>query len=279
MFDNFRWTSISEKRNNLTQKYEPLQVDILRCISRKCSNCVFIDIGANIGVYSIVLAAEESVSKVHAFEPVPSLAKEMRRNIDLNGIKDKTEMYEFVLSDESGRANFIVRSDFAGDSGVQETHLFSDLPYRSVESYRKCKLDDVLNFSNREIVVKVDVEGHEIQVLKGAKELLKNNRGYIQLELLNKNQEDLARELLRDIGWFRLFKLDRDVYFSNVKSLNSPRARLATLEAGLAEFIDRTRRAEGAPARRQIIPGITVEVRRDIVNKIKKFLRRSRQKQ
>ena len=37
MFDEFRWTSISEKRNDLTRMYEPIQIDLLRSLSRLCS--------------------------------------------------------------------------------------------------------------------------------------------------------------------------------------------------------------------------------------------------
>ena len=67
MFELYNWTNVSRQRNDLTSSYEPAQIDILRSMARINNECVFLDIGANIGAYSLLVGGDKSVNKAIAF--------------------------------------------------------------------------------------------------------------------------------------------------------------------------------------------------------------------
>jgi len=272
MFDKYRWTNVSEIRNQLTLNYEPIQLDVLRSLVRRLPRCTFLDIGANIGAYSVIIANEPNVFKVYAFEPVPSLIKELRINFSLNHLESKVDVHEVVLSNESGEASFVVRSEHAGDGGVLETHQFKSLPYKSIELFKKDALDNILSMENENLVCKIDVEGHELEVLQGAERTLKKNKGYLQIETLNANQAKAVEHYLATHHWFFLFRLGNDSYFSNIEGLNKSDCRLSILEDGLTQFIERTKNGEGAPVRRKVIKGVTLEIKREYAKMIARLI-------
>jgi FkbM family methyltransferase len=273
MFDEFKWTDVSEKRNELTSAHEPIQIDLIRGLAARCSNAIFLDIGANIGVYSIMLSNEAFFSEIHAFEALKSLSIEIQKNLTLNDLKDRVVVHQVVLSDEAGDVEFIVRSDYAGDGGVRDTHLFSHLPFDRVDKMQRVALDEIVHHRGRNIVAKIDVEGHELKVLQGAQLVLSNNQGFLQIEIL---QNDLVIEIeyyLKSLGWYYLFRIEEDYYFSNMAGFNSAQKRLELLEGGLKQFVVRSRSGVGKPARKRIMPGVIIEMRRSYVLQIKKLLK------
>jgi FkbM family methyltransferase len=272
MFDEYRWTKISEKRNDLTRVHEPLQIDLLRSLALQCKNAVFLGIGANIGVYSVMLSGESAFTEFHAFEALGMLTAEILKNLKLNNLQNSVQVHEVVLSDTAGQVEFIVRSDFAGDGGVRSTHQFSDVPYDRIEKLKKAALDDVVHLRGRHIVAKIDVEGHELMVLKGAKETLRNNTGFLQIEILRSDILAETEGLLESVGWFRLFSVDHDYYFSNLPHLKNADIRLELLEHGLRSFVDRSRVGVGNPWRKRIFPGLVLEMRRSYIRRIKRLM-------
>ena len=276
MLDNFRWTKESEKRNDLTRTYEPIQIDLLRSLVRRCARAVFLDIGANVGAYSVAIASEEQVSEAHAFEPVDSLVQELSQNLIINGLERKVLIHPVILSDSSGVEEFLVRSEFAGDSGVMETHLFKHLPYAGIARLPKSSLDATLNVSSRDIVAKIDVEGHELKVLHGAQRFLRSNHGFIQVEILKEELRVPVEEFLDDCGWFPLFRVDRDFYFTNRSEYRSAESKLAAFEIGIASFISRVRSGDGAPYRKRIWRGVVIEVTKSYGETIKRLIGRTR---
>ena len=257
--------------------YEPIQIHILRSLARRCSDVVFLDIGANIGAYSVVISAEQNVTECHAFEPVPTLFAELRENILRNGLDEKIHAHEIVLSDDDGYVEFLLRSKYGGDSGVLHTHLYSHLPFRSVERLRRRALDAVLAISGRCIIAKIDVEGHEMQVLKGSEGTLRRNKGYLQVEVLNEQREHEVVRFLEECGWFRLFGADRDHYFTNVDVHTSDANRMLMYEEAVQQFIDSVRSGEGAPYRRRVLPGVTLELSRSHANAVRRLFGRRRE--
>lgn len=271
MFDEFRWTKASEKRNHLTSIYEPIQINLLRALASRCTDAIFLDIGANIGVCSIMLSKENTLSEFHAFEALKSLSTEMQKNLALNNLGEKIKVHQVVLSDEVGEVEFIVRSDFAGDGGVRETHEFLYLPFDRIDMMQKISLDEIVNVSGRDIVAKIDVEGHELKVLHGAKEMLQNNKGFLQIEILKKDLFPRTEGFLKSLGWHRLFVVDNDYYFSNVATFDGAASRL---EGCLEQFVARSRSGVGRAARRHIMSGVVLEMRQSYVRRVKQFMGR-----
>ena len=85
----FIWSHPSQHRNRLTNKYEPLQPYILAELAKAFKAKTFIDVGANIGFYSIVMAEEINAENVLAFETMPAPFEELQKNIEANGLNKK----------------------------------------------------------------------------------------------------------------------------------------------------------------------------------------------
>lgn len=130
--------------------------------SRIAPNDVFLDIGANIGFFTVL--ASRCGATVHAFEPDPANYRRLLRNVKLNGFGEgRMKTYPCALGDTSGRAElYRPLTDNYGRSSI----VANQSPDAIRVSLRR--LDDIpIPFSAR-CIVKIDVEGAELQVLDGA---------------------------------------------------------------------------------------------------------------
>ena len=126
MYEDFIWTRVSDRRNDLTKVYEPIQPYFLLVMARKLKNATFFDIGANIGFYSVVIGNDDSVGKINAFEPMPDCISEIVANLKRNSLDTKGQVFPIALSDKSGELDFRVDRAYSGGNGVLETHLFKE---------------------------------------------------------------------------------------------------------------------------------------------------------
>ncbi|MCP4913979.1 MAG: FkbM family methyltransferase [Oligoflexia bacterium] len=142
----------------------------------------FVDIGGNVGYFSLLAASVNPKIKVVAFEPLPQNISQFKENISLNpGFDQRIEIVEKCLSDEKGEVTFFVppegecgwgRMGSADDANGEE---HQDWPKISREAL---SLDEYLS-NHTELkpdVFKIDVEGNEVKVIYGAVEYLKNNK-------------------------------------------------------------------------------------------------------
>ena len=152
-----------------------------------------IDIGANKGVYSSVLAP--LVSIVHSFEPNPKLFKILKSGLASNCIG-----YQIALSDTSTKKNLLVpyskRKKAYSNQGaslsstkVNDEHGVVEVQTNTLDSY---------NFNNIDFI-KIDVEGHELNVLKGAVKTLKRNKPILLVELSESHTKILIETLINNV--------------------------------------------------------------------------------
>lgn len=173
-----------------------------------------IDVGAHIGRYTLLAA--KSASQVIAVEPDPSNFSLLERNVKLNGF-DNTILLNVALSDRPGERLLYPPLD-------EHTDTYSLEPNWRRDSIRDCKssgksvkcrtLDEITTTLGVEAVdwLKVDVEGHEVHVLEGAKATL-GRTTHLVLEVSHGN-EKRCKELLEQSG-FRLVSSENDVTVSN----------------------------------------------------------------
>jgi FkbM family methyltransferase len=271
MYESFRWSKASERRNELTKIYEPIQLFILFSMANNFEKITFLDIGANIGVYSLFMAAHPNMNKVIAFEPQSDCLTELGENVRLNGLQNRIEIHPLALSNHCGSASFRRIGPYSGGSGVSETHLFKNLEYESEISVDVEKLDNIFDFKEKNLILKVDVEGHELPVLEGAQRLLSENFGILQIEI-HKESRDYQKtiSLLESLGWENVFRVGWDYYFSNLKTLKNDHGRIKEIEKSLSFFVENS--LNGArPVRRNILPGIVAEMSRRRANQIKRI--------
>jgi FkbM family methyltransferase len=127
----------------------------------------FIDVGANVGFYSVLVGGANPDCKILAFEPVPETCASLRQNLEDNRIA--AEVYAAAVSDKSGRSGFEV-SEQPGlsvlianpEAGVAKK---IDVDVITLDEYME-------RLPAAPILVKIDTEGNEINVLNGMRKLI-----------------------------------------------------------------------------------------------------------
>lgn len=151
---------------------------------------ITVDVGANLGLYTRALARLSS--RVHAFEPSREMADKLRRTSARN-----VTVHEIALSDSDGQAELRIPCD-----GAHLTHSLASLEADAVagqnvrvERVELRRLDSVIR--DRVTFVKVDVEGHELNVLNGASGLIEGCRPAFLVEAENRHRPGATTSLFQ----------------------------------------------------------------------------------
>tara|TARA_B100000427_G_scaffold48047_2_gene36027 strand:- start:8091 stop:8852 length:762 start_codon:yes stop_codon:yes gene_type:complete len=165
-----------------------------------------IDIGANIGVFSLYAALIPNVHVV-AFEPSANSFSTLNTNIRLNGLDGSIEAYCLGASNETKLTKLYMKDSSSGSShnsvGCSENQ-FGQFDAESQQAVFSIKLDDFVLLSESKMPnhIKLDVDGIELQILEGSKELLKTiNSILIEIEGKNSAENlDKINTILKDSG-------------------------------------------------------------------------------
>ncbi len=204
----------AKHRIDLTYDYEHAQICALKRATTFLSPSRFLDIGANIGVYSVYVSDVASLASIHAFEPAPSSFLVLEKNIRLTRTPDKISASPVALSHKEGSMDFAIYGHLAGNNAIADTN-HSKVPPAEIVTVPTRKLDSVFKGRGETFVCKIDVEGHELGVLEGAKGYLQNNCGLLQVESFPKNHQALRSELSQ-LGYDILFQMKNDFFFTNI---------------------------------------------------------------
>ena len=157
--------------------YEPLKRKAIHALLKKGQT--FVDVGSNKGDYTLIGAKIVGDSgKVLSFEPEPSNVFWLNKSIDLNGYRNII-LFDITLSDFNGTSTL-----FLSDQSDWHSLLNLEGVCNKGNTVIKVRtLDGILDETNQAKVdmIKIDVEGAELQVIKGAKETLLNNESIIIL--------------------------------------------------------------------------------------------------
>lgn len=123
---------------------------------------LFVDIGANIGSYTMLASAEIGAETI-AIEPVPETFKNLTRNISLNNISARVRALNIGLGSSKGTLKFSKSFDTGNHVVADESADFVSVDVDSLDSVLAGKCPALL---------KIDVEGFETEVLKGAGQVL-----------------------------------------------------------------------------------------------------------
>lgn len=185
-------------------EYEP---EACRFWSKRArSSRVILDVGANVGVYSLLAAAANPDAAIYAFEPTLEVFDTLRRNVAANGFTN-IFLHQKGVARTTGEA-FLHHC--GGIDGANEgMNYVSDEP-SDAEKILTTSLDDFCgqNGIERIDLMKIDVEGGEFDVLRGAESLLRQQKiAYIFFELVewaaNRGGHSTGgiTELLRGFGY------------------------------------------------------------------------------
>jgi FkbM family methyltransferase len=156
----------------------------------------FIDIGANLGLYTCILMKNGLVPRVIAFEPDRRNRVHLRANLVINDLLDKEiEICEFALGAAPGRFRLVPGPE--RDIGLSQ--IVEGPNAQAGYEVDVVRLDDVTSLSGKTLAIKIDIERYERKALTGMARTLRDNRGIVQIEVLEAREETVA--LMADVGY------------------------------------------------------------------------------
>ncbi len=125
----------------------------------------FIDVGANVGSYT-VLASSAIGARTICFEPVPSTYQRLKANIRLNAMEGRVSAYNCGLGESETTIQFSTDQNCMNHviASTEEVSASVDVKVKSLDS----------TLSESPFLIKIDVEGYELPVLRGAKNTLRD---------------------------------------------------------------------------------------------------------
>ena len=172
---------------------------------------VFLDVGANMGTYSILLGSQGL--RGYAFEPIQSNYNATRINLILNGLDERVKVFNIALGSHKQKAEFAFDVLNTGASHMVGIDLVENLDDKQeiIES-NIVPLDDLiaeLDIKEEDkIFMKIDVEGMEEKVLNGARKFIQTFPNImIVMESVHSGKEKLT-DVLNEIAPFEILDVD-----------------------------------------------------------------------
>ncbi|MBC7536666.1 MAG: FkbM family methyltransferase [Ferruginibacter sp.] len=195
----------ARKMSYYKQHFSEVEMKLLPYLCKKDKTSL--DIGAAGGVF---IANMLGVSKnVIAFEPIPADAAILKTMVEATKSNVKIECV--ALSDKSGEATLRMMANDLGRSTIEESNTLDDHT-GSLKTGIKVpikKLDDFI-FNNIGFI-KIDVEGHELSVLRGSKETIRRNLPALLIEIEDRHKLNAVADVplfLKEFGYLVYFILD-----------------------------------------------------------------------
>jgi FkbM family methyltransferase len=179
----------------LTPYYEP---EVLKIIN-KLENTTFIDIGAHMGIYTIMAGRKNNVV---AFEPDVRRFQQLQENVQLNNLPSVTT-FNFGCYSRNGDFSFDESS-----SAIKEDKLTDSTIYAMA-------LDSIRTHLGKIGLIKIDTEGAEYQVLLGAKTILQKHKPSVIFEANEINELEKIKDFLAKFGYM-VYQLDERNYLAKV---------------------------------------------------------------
>lgn len=165
-----------------------------------------IDIGANIGNHTLYFLNECECSFVTCFEPTVETFRILSKNIELNGVVDKTKLINAACGEKETFGLVIINDS---DTGSNHIEIKEDGNTRIVAI-------DKLSDLGKVDFIKIDVEGFEYHVLKGMKEVIHKYKPIIFIEIWDKNRDKVIK-LLNECGYSNGTKISEMDYLFEIK--------------------------------------------------------------
>jgi len=201
----------------IKQPYEKEQLKHLDEILNSNKFDLFLDIGANIGLYSLIAAKSGKIQKIFAFEPDLRNNFQFKSNIVINRFINVIKVFDYGLSNKEATVSFLQQNGTStGQSRVKATSPVSTdtSRYKSTEINVKKFDNEFSNFQKQKVFIKIDVEGHELSVLEGMKNFLINNRCTLQIEIFDENLMKVEK-ILSELNYSKKIEFGADRIFKN----------------------------------------------------------------
>lgn len=193
------WMELSPRTGQLYLRGEA-EIAVQRTLVENLRpGAVFYDLGANIGFFSMLAARIVGANgRVCSFEPDPETANRLQRNVVRNGFQNVTIVRKGVWS-ASGKRPFTPAGSSSPDHG---TGSFVRGDNAASAVLLDCvALDDFVRDAPPPHAIKCDVEGAELEVLRGGERMIRAHRPWILCEMHTEANDRACHELLRKFGY------------------------------------------------------------------------------
>jgi len=170
-------------------------------LDRIAADEVFFDIGANRGYYALSVLSNVPKARIYAFEPNPIVFRMLEDNIALNGHLGQVQAVPFALGERSGTSKlFISKSDSASSFSLSHSEIFGNGIEKALE-VGILTIDGLVHGGDLPVPrhMKIDTEGFEVPILKGAQEVLRNHAPILYLEIHSEDGRTDNEEEIRSI--------------------------------------------------------------------------------
>lgn len=186
---------------------------------------IFIDVGANMGRWSFLIASKYKDSKIIAIEPDERSVSIFKDNLRLNKIEDRVEVIKkLAFYKDNFVKEFFINIDNSEKNTIYEKEIMGVEKYKGEKKhdikYKKCTIKTITLDSiaktkiNKKIgLIKLDVQGAELDVLRGSRKLLSEDKPRIVFEAWDKNFLVKINEFLMYFG-YEIKKIDDTNYFA-----------------------------------------------------------------
>jgi len=153
------------------------------------ANCI-LDVGGYTGMMSIVAAMVNENAKIHYFGPMERIVERAQINFRINGIQSKIQVHPVAVSNKAGalKINLYRPDNFLGTGSS-----LSEKPGKEVITEKlisTVSLDPIF-FNEKIDIVKLDVEGHEIEALHGMRNIIQRDRPKVIVEVWPHEETEL----------------------------------------------------------------------------------------
>ena len=150
-----------------------------------------LDIGSNIGNHTLYFLNECHAKFSYCFDPAKDTFQILKRNIEVNHLEKRTCLYNAGVGSSMGNANI-------------SSQRHKDTAYTKISMAENGNVNvvsiDGLGIKEKIGFVKIDVEGFELEVIKGMQKTLEENKPFVMIEIWNDNKEAIL-SIMEDLGY------------------------------------------------------------------------------
>jgi len=219
IYNFFVWCSFRKNKmsHSIIRKcdFEDLkELNLIKILSEDKSTLIF-DCGSNFGFYSLYLASLNENNQAIAFEASPKTYQELNKNIEENKFKN-IQCHNLALTNNDNQTLTFFESSNDWESSLIESN-FNDKTKTTISSAKLDSFEDRIKKKNYHIVIKLDVEGYEMQVIDGAKKIIEQYCPIIILEFSSFIKKNKTYNYLYLENFLSTF--DYLIYDTNYKSV------------------------------------------------------------